>query len=279
MKTVEEIRARFAEEIAPLEKDINLARAALLIAQEEYLDLDVEAYLQLLNDMADDLSGRLGGSDDALSVIGQMNHYLFEEWGFTGNTEQYYDPKNSFLNQVIDQRTGIPMTLSVIYMEVGWRLGLPLDGIGFPGHFMVKATLPDGDIMIDPFNQGRVVTERIAQQILDTIYGHTVQFHPGLLAIVSKRQILTRLLSNLKGIYLQQGDLTRALAVIERMILLNPEDPAHIRDRGLICYGLEQYSKAYLDLKTYLQRCPTAEDIDAVRAQLASIRQRLGSLN
>ena len=199
-------------------------------------------------------------------MIEQVNRYLFDEWRFRGNVEDSYDPRNSFLNQVMDRRTGIPITLSLIYLEVGWRLRLPLTGIGFPGHFLVKALATDGDIVIDPFNQGRILTGDDCQQILDRISGSQVEIRPSFFNIVNKRQMLTRMLTNLKGLYLQQDDLARALAVIERLVLLNPDDPTQIRDRGMVYFRLRQDSMAYQDLKTYLAGRPAAEDSSLIRS-------------
>jgi regulator of sirC expression with transglutaminase-like and TPR domain len=279
MNAANEIRARFAQEIGRADDQINLARAALLIAQEEYPDLAVDAYVHVLDAMADELWGRLGASDDIGSVINQLNCYLFDEWRFRGNVEEYYDPRNSFLNQVMDRRIGIPITLSVVYLEVGWRLRLPLVGIGFPGHFLIRAVMAENDIVIDPFNQGRILTGGDCQQILDRIYSYPLEIRPSFFNVVTKRQILTRMLTNLKGVYLQQGDLMRALAAIERLVLLNPDDPTQIRDRGMVYFRLKHDSKAYHDLNTYLQRCPTARDSPLIRSYLTAVRQRLDSLN
>jgi regulator of sirC expression with transglutaminase-like and TPR domain len=154
-----------------------------------------------------------------------------------------------------------------------------LAGVGFPGHFMVKAQMPEGDIVIDPFNHGRFINDETCRQLLDSLYQHEIQFHPSLMMVVNKRQILTRMLTNLKGIYLQQADLPRALAVIDRLVLLTPEDPTQIRDRGIVSYGLNQYSLAYQDLRTYLHYCPTAQDAELIREYLATIRQRMSALN
>lgn len=279
MTAVVEIREQFARETDQADDEMNLARAALLIAHEEYPDLSVTAYLNVLDEMAEELRSRLGNSRDVLAILDQMNYYLFDEWGFRRNAQEYYDPRNSFLNQVIDRRMGIPITLSVIYMEVGWRLNLPLGGVGFPGHFLVKAELLEGDILLDPFNRGRLVTDEVCQQMLDHIYGKGVEVHPSFFVMVSKRQILSRMLANLKGIYFNQHDSARTLAVIERLLLLNPTDWVQVRDRGLARVGLCQYAMAYHDLKTYLQHCPTADDAELIRQHLADIRQRIASLN
>jgi regulator of sirC expression with transglutaminase-like and TPR domain len=279
MNIVPEIRAEFIEEVRQADDDINLARAALLIAREEYPKLDVNAYLNVLDDMADDMKGRAGRMEDTLMVVDRMNQLLFEEWGFIGNQQEYYDPRNSFLNQVIDRRMGIPITLSLIYLEVGWRLVLPVAGIGFPGHFLVQVELPEGDVFIDPFNRGRVVSTDHCQEMLRSLYGEETELHPSYFSVVSKRQILSRMLTNLKVIYMKQTDWPRALAVIERLQILEPNDWTQFRDRGLVRSGLHQYAGAYQDLKAYLQQNPQAEDAKLIRQYLAEVRQRLASLN
>src|SRR3990172_8978648 len=162
-------RQRFATMLSEDEGSINLAEAALLIAQEEYPGLDVEAYLDRLNRMACEVEKRFryDHDEDPLGCVEALNSYLFNDLKFRGNAEEYYDPRNSFLNEVLDRRTGIPITISTVYLEVGWRLGLPLHGIGFPGHFLVKYSRAEGEIILDPFHRGSVLTEEECQGRLD----------------------------------------------------------------------------------------------------------------
>src|SRR5437899_3280203 len=183
------------------EHDVDLAEASLLIAGEEYPDLDPVRYLARLDELGSALRHEAGGArgEDAVAAL---NRLLFQVEGFRGNTEDYYDPRNSFLNDVLDRRTGIPITLSLIYMEVGKRLGLSLEGVGMPGHFLVKC-LPEGlEIFIDPFHQGEILLEEGCKKRLMEIYGNDFQFKRSFLDSVGKRQILSRMLTNLKGIYL-----------------------------------------------------------------------------
>jgi regulator of sirC expression with transglutaminase-like and TPR domain len=211
--------------------------------------------------------------------VGISNHCLFEEWGFKGNEFNYYDPDNSFLNKVFDRRLGIPITLSIIYLEVASRLGLDVAGVGFPGHFLVKIMLPSGNYYVDPFNKGRIVTDDLFRELSQSLYDTQADFKPEYIIVVDNHQILRRVLTNLKRIYFREGDLYRGLAVVERLIILSPGEASFYRDRGLLHYGLKEYTKAYQDLRSYLQENPLDEDAKTIRDLVSSIRQRLGSLN
>jgi regulator of sirC expression with transglutaminase-like and TPR domain len=204
--------------------EIDLAAAALLVAEAEYPGLDVAHYLAALDDMADQVRARLGPGQDAL--LRALNHYLYEELGFRGNEEDYYDARNSFLNEVIDRRVGIPITLCVIYLEVGRRLGLELQGVSFPGHFLVALRTPEGDRVLDPYHGGVELDREELQDLLHRAASPQAELKPEHLQQASKKQILTRLLNNLRGIYHRSGDAARERAVLERLAILNPQDAA-----------------------------------------------------
>ena len=261
------------------EGTLNLAEAALLIAQEEYPDVVPSAYLARLDRMADEVDRRSRNEKDGRGRLNALNRYLFETVRFSGNSGEYYDPRNSFLNEVLDRRTGIPITLSTVYLEVGWRLGMPLHGVGFPGHFLVKHSSLEEDIVIDPFHQGQILTEEDCQSRLDQSYGGQVQFRQSLLAAATKREILIRILTNLKGIYVTVKDHRRALAAVERILLIDPGLDREIRDRGVLRMQLQQTSQGSADLERYLTTNPQAEDAEEVRARLREWRQALASLN
>lgn len=199
----------------------DLAEAALCIAQEEYPGLDVGAYLTMLDAMADDVRKRLPDVDYPLRVIRVINHYLFEELGYTGNQDNYYDPRNSFLNDVIERRTGIPITLSLVYLEVARRIDFPMVGVNFPGHFLIRPDREDTDFHLDPFHQGDVLFMQDCQDRLTQIYGQPVTIQPQFWTVVTPRQFLTRMLTNLQQIYLHQQNLRRYQAVSERLALVN----------------------------------------------------------
>jgi len=267
--------------VSKADEDINLAEAALLIAQEEYPGLDVEAYLDRLSRMAHEVEKRFrhDRDEDPLGCVEALNGYFFNDLKFRGNAEEYYDPRNSFLNEVLDRRTGIPITISTIYLEVGWRLGLPLHGVGFPGHFLVKYSAGKGEIILDPFHRGAILTEAECQSRLDQVYTGQVQIQPDFLAAATKRQILTRILANLKGIYVAAKDYRRALAAVERMLVINPNLAPEIRDRGILRMQLSQAPQAIADLEWYVTTNPQAEDVEEVRKRLRDWRQAQASLN
>jgi regulator of sirC expression with transglutaminase-like and TPR domain len=272
-------RPAFARLVSGPEAAIDLAEAALLIAKEEYPDLEVAPYLSRLDAMAAELRERTGGAGDVHRLIAGLSDYLFREQGFRGNTGDYFDPRNSFLNDVLDRRLGIPITLSTVYMEVGRRLGVRLHGVGMPGHFLVKYMGPDEEIVIDPFNGGRIVAPADCQRILDRISSGQLRFEPHFLSVVGTRRILARMLTNLKVIYFNGQAYAKALGVVERLLILDPHAATEIRDRGLLCCQLKRNREAMADLERYLKLAPDAEDAGVIRDHLRSIRQRAASMN
>lgn len=263
------------------EERINLAKTALLLAKfVDYPDLIVDEYLLRIEKMAAEIESRLGSDTrNANSLIDLMNDYLFVEQGFHGNKENYYDPRNSFLNEVIDRKTGIPITLSTLYIELAGRVGLTLDGVGFPGHFIVKFSGPCDEILIDPFNKGRILTERNCQEILNRMYADRVQFKREMLARYTKKQILTRILNNLKGIYVNSQNHQKALSVVELIVELNPENYSEIRDRGLLYYKLECFSQALHDLERYLSLIADAPDSEMLVNIVSRLRHLVKLIN
>jgi regulator of sirC expression with transglutaminase-like and TPR domain len=198
-------------------------------------------------------------------ILHEINRVLFEEEGFRGNTDAYYDPRNSFLNDVLDRRLGIPLTLSLIYMEVGWRLGLDLHGINFPGHFLVGFDGAAFRLLIDPFQRGELRFEDQAQELLDRVYGGAVRLQPEYLHRATRKDIIARLLSNLKSVYLNARQDARALTVIERLILVRPSAREELRDRGMVLARVGRVDEALIDLRTYLHATPDAPDAQRVR--------------
>jgi regulator of sirC expression with transglutaminase-like and TPR domain len=265
MKNQSETRRLFGEMVSRKEEEIELDKASLLFAKEEYPDLDIEKYLIKLDLMAKEIKGRVGHSVDHRSMIGEINRYLFAERGFRGNENDYYDPKNSFLNDVLDRKTGIPISLSVLYIEIANRLSLPIVGVGLPGHFIVKYSGLGEEILIDPFNMGRILSEKECEEILNRIYGRHIGFRSEFLLPVTKKQILTRMLHNLKSIYLSSKNSLKALSVVEMLLLINPAELDEIRDRGMLYYSLECFAQALADLETYLRNAPKAQDARIIR--------------
>lgn len=258
-------RQNFELEINTLDEQIDLAKATLYIAQEDYPHLEVAEYLNALDTMADEVRERLPESRYPLKVIQTINHYLYDDLGFRGNDKDYYDARNSFLNEVIDRRIGIPISLSLVYLEVAHRLDFPMVGVGMPGHFLIRPDFPDAGIFVDAFNGGEVLFEKDCEERLHRIYGQPVALQPQFLLPISKRKFLARMLTNLKYIYLNRKQLPKALATVERLVLLFPDDPMELRDRGLLYYQVGEPSKAIPDLETYLAMLPNAGDASTIR--------------
>jgi len=272
-------RARLAALIRQPEAEIDLAEAALLIAGEEYPDLDMAAYLAVLARMGAEARRRTGGCGSAVSALEALNHYLFDELGFAGNTEEYYDPRNSYLNEVLDRRTGIPISLSAVYMTVARHGGLPVWGVGFPSHFLVKLATEGEEIILDPFNRGAILTDADCQRLLHRVTEGKVPFSRDLLGATGTKAILARMLGNLKGIYSATRQYAKALSCVERILLLTPEAPREIRDRGLLLAQMHRTEEAILGLTRYLQQSPRPEDAARVKEQLRALRMRQALLN
>lgn len=262
-------RSRFAAAVAQPDEAIDLATAALLVAAEEYPQLSPAAYTRRLDLLAERVHDHLADENAPLVVLQEMNQVLFQQEGLHGNTEDYYDPRNSFLNDVLDRRIGIPLTLSIIYLEVGWRLGLPLNGINFPGHFLVRFKGEALDVAVDPFQAGRIRFPDDMQELLDRLYGGMVPMSPEFLRPASRKDMIVRLLSNLKGIYFSNTrDDERALAAVERILLVRPEAVDEIRDRGILLARNGQVDEALDDLHHYLDLAPDAPDTERIRLLL-----------
>ena len=250
----------------------------MLIAAEEYPKLDVDLYLEKLDRFGDLAREQSGSHTSALDLIAAVSVTLFDKLGFHGNSASYYDPRNSFLNEVIDRRTGIPITLTVVYIEVARRVGLSITGVGMPGHFIAKHEAESGDIFIDPFNEGRLIGTLECSELLSETTGGTLDLESEHLLAVSHKQILTRMLSNLLGIY-GTMDQRRALAAIDRILLMNPGSARHVRDRGLLLAGLRETRGAIEELERYLELAPNAPDEEAIREQIGSIMKSQAQLN
>ncbi len=271
----------FEVELGQGEEIINLAKTTLLIAKcVEYPNLVIDEYLTRIEKMAVEIESRLGFDNrDPRSLIDRINDYLFVDQGFHGNEEDYYDPKNSFLNDLLERRTGIPITLSVLYMEIASRIGLSLVGVGFPGHFILKYEETAEVILIDPFNKGNTLSEEDCQTILNRVYLGRVQFQKEMLRSTSKKQIATRILHNLKNIYIDSKNFLKALRVVDMLLIINPKSSLDIRDRGLLYYNLECFSQALSDLETYIRLSPKSPDNEEIRNYIPILRSLTEKMN
>jgi len=269
----------FAELVSRPDEEIDLARAALLIARSEYPDLDEGAYLQRLDALGETVGRRLGPAPCLEDARAAVNGLLYEEEGFKGNTRDYYDPRNSFLNDVLDRRTGIPISLSAVYIEVARRAGVAVEGVSLPGHFIVRLLTPDGALLVDPFHLGARLSEADCQRRLDRIYDGKMKLDASMLASCGPRGMLARMLRNLKVIYVKRGDLPRAVAVVEMLLCATPEASEERRDRGLLYAGLDCYAWAVRDLEGYLQELPEATDRAQVQAKIVDMNRKAARLN
>jgi regulator of sirC expression with transglutaminase-like and TPR domain len=253
-------RLEFAREVRQAEAEICLERAAFWMAAEVDAGLDLEVYLQRFETLAAAVESLLPAERYPLRVVKAINTVLFEQEGFRGNRDRYYDPRNSFVPVVLQRRTGIPITLSLIYGAIARRLEFPVVGIGMPGHFLMRPDFADANIFIDAFHEGEVLFPEDCEARLAQVYGRSVPLRPEFLQPVTKRQWLVRMLTNLKAIYLSQNDFAQALAAVERILLVDPDLVSELRDRGLLNYQLQNWSAARQDLQTYLDQAPTAPD-------------------
>lgn len=271
--------ADFRRAVSGPDDRVDLACAVLEIARDDYPDLDVAGYLRRIDQIAVHVMERLGSEKTVYHRIAALNSVMFEEHGFHGNRRNYYDPKNSFLNEVIERKMGIPISLSVLYMEVAQRTGLPLYGVSFPGHFLVKYSDDRERIVIDPFNAGEVKSRESLGQLLESLYGGKVTLVDDFLEPVTKKQIIRRMLNNLKMIYLQEKNFLKILAVLQRLVVLDPSSAEDTRDRGSVYLKLECFQYALADFESYLGLVPYAKDADAVREEIVTLRKQVQQIH
>jgi regulator of sirC expression with transglutaminase-like and TPR domain len=277
----------FAQLLARDDAKIDLAHGCLMIAQDAYPRLEVERYLGDIERMALRLRGRMPQAMGAEERVAVLNEFLFEELGYHGNSEEYYDPRNSYLNDVMDRKVGIPISLSVLYMALGRRVGLPLEGVSFPGHFLVRLRLRGGVLVLDPFDGGTPQSEAELRSRLQRVIPPGVTDNVPIselpleqfLEAATNRQILARMLRNLKGIYRETDKPERMLEVLNRMLMVAPDAAAELRDRGVVYQRLECHRAALKDLSDYLEREPNAPDLDEVRVRLMELSALCARLN
>jgi regulator of sirC expression with transglutaminase-like and TPR domain len=262
--------------------ELPLLDTALLIARDEYPDLDPAAYSETLRRYALDLRPQIAGGGDIPATLTTINRFLFDELGFAGNDHQYDDPRNSYLNQVLDRKLGIPISLAVVQIELMRRVGLPLDGISFPGHFLVRLPVDDGILVMDPFNKGRPVS---AEELKERASPHLGGRPPDdvqlieILAPASHRTILARMLRNLNGLYLARDDWERVARTSDRLLKISPDTPDALRDRGRAYRELGHARGAREDLARYLHLAPQSDDGDSVRNWLVELSGVRGRIN
>jgi regulator of sirC expression with transglutaminase-like and TPR domain len=277
--TEPEPRQAFAALARRPDPELPLAETALWVAAEEYPALDVAGYVGRLDGLGRELLPRLAGANTDRERAERLVSFLHGEKGFTGNREHYDDPRNSFLNEVLERRRGLPITLSIVYLETGRRAGLPVSGIGFPGHFLARIGAGDAPIVIDAF-EGRIATRADCEARLRAALGPRAAFDPALhLRAATPREILVRLLGNLKHLYVRTRDYERALACCDRILLLVPDAPAELRDRALVYERLECFAAAAADFERCAALMPPGTASAAIATRLSELRRRVGPLH
>lgn len=265
-------RQRFREIAARSEPDVDLVEASLVIALEDRPSLDIDHYLEQVGEWTDALRGRLEGSRDVERIVESINRLLFDEEGFHGEDEDYYDPRSALLNETLDRHAGLPITLSVLYIEVARRVGADVAGVSLPGRFLVKFSGAFGQVVVDPFDGGRVLSTVELQKLLDETYGGGVRLREHHLRSFSPKEILARELAHLKSAYLARRDLSHAAASIDRLLILDANDPYELRDRAGVAMQLHAYAEAIDCFERYLGLMPYADDLARVREQIAYLR-------
>ncbi len=270
-------REDFARMIARPEEDMDLGQAALLVAGEEYPELDVAGHLKRLDDFADAVRQRASEKLRPEGLAKLVGRYLFEEQGFQGNSSDYYNPDNSYFNRVLDTHKGIPITLSLLFLEVARRVGLRCRGVGMPGHFLVG--LEGEEIYFDVFNGGTTLSVADCRRLAEGMFGPRMTWRDDYLTPCTKYEFLFRLLNNLKVVYERTGAPGKAVGVTQRMILVNPQATPLYKDLAEMQYQLQQYRAAIRSLETYLREAPDAQDTPQVKSWIESIRITLNRLN
>jgi regulator of sirC expression with transglutaminase-like and TPR domain len=271
------------DELSALGDDeIPLLHATLLIARDEYPDLDIAAYESMCRGYEEQLRPRVEALEGTQPRLAAINGFLFDELGFTGNQQDYYDPRNSYLNDVMDRKLGIPISLGVLQMELARRMGVPLEGVSFPGHFLVRLPVEGGLLVLDPYHKGRSVdAHELKLRAKPHLGGNDIDDQQLLqiLAPATHRAILMRMLRNLKGLYSERETWDKALRCADRLVRLDPNQADELRDRGMLYLRMGHGKGARIDLARYLHLKPEADDIDHVRASLIEAGGSMGRIN
>ena len=252
--------------------NFNLVEKCLKFAQIlEYPELDIEKYIEKITKIGMSLRESIGDVKNPTYLISMLNEHLFENLGYSGDDDDYYNPKNNFLNEVIDKKTGLPITISILYAEVAKFIGLNLKIVGFPSHILVKY---NEEMILDPFYDERLLDIDDLQEILDTNYGGEVEFKSEFLDEITSEQILVRLTRNLKNSYVQSFVYDKALRCVNMVLAIEPESPEDIRDKGILEERLLNYDSALKYLNKYLEINPNAEDVDFILELIRSIKTK-----
>lgn len=265
-------RQRFREIAELPEQRIDLVEASLVIALEDRPGLEIGHYLDEVGAWSGMVRDRLDGSRDVERIVDSINRILFDEEGFHGEDEDYYDPRSALLNELLDTHAGTPITLSILYLEMTRRVGFEAVGVSLPGRFLVKFSGEFGQIVVDPYDGGRILTTLELQKLLDGVYGGGVRLREHHLRSLTRKEIVARELAHLKSAYLAQHDLARAAASADRLLILDDRDAFELRDRAALAMQMHAYAVAIECLQRYLALQPHADDVIRVREQIAYLR-------
>ena len=272
-------RRTFQELVTLPEGAVPLAESALLMACEEYPQLEISPYLDRLDEIADFVRPKLRADGSPLDTIQALNDVLFGIVGFRGNTENYEDPRNSFFNDVLERKVGIPITLSAVYLEVARRVSFPVSGVGMPGHFLVKYADHTQEFFLDPFNGGQILSREDCAQRFTEMFGNDQPFSERMLSIASPRQMLFRMLNNLKTIYMKAEAYEKSLAMVDMMLLADPNAVEQYRDRGILEIQLRRFHAAVRDFERYVEGAPNSKDRPQVEEHLKDLRRIRAMMN
>lgn len=257
----------------------DLIRVALEIARDAYPELEIESYLLRVDDLASRVRERCPNSAKIRHVLGQINWVLFVEEGFQGNRDDYYDPRNSYLNEVLDRKTGIPISLSILYWTLAKRLGVAMEGVNLPAHFMLRVGQADSTIFIDPFHSGELLDRQGCERRVAGMLGEPAQLTDDQFAPCSLELVVLRMLRNLKAIYLRNQDFPTVLPVQRRLAALGRDEPRELRDLGMLCLQLDRPAEAIAPLQSYLEAQPDSEDADPIHTLLRAARREVSTWN
>ena len=281
-RTSSEVLEAFAALVKPGIEDerIDMLRASLTFARIEYPNLDSAPYIAQVEELGRRVSAKIDDPGEPAQCIAALNCVLFDQELFRGNTADYYHPRNSFINDVLDRRMGIPITLALLYMEVARRAGFQLFGVGMPGHFMLKHYDIDGrSFFIDAFERGSVLSEDDCKRKIESIHAGQITLRPEFLLIVTRRQMLTRMLNNLRTIYLSRRDFRRAIQVVDLILVIYPRSPEDVKQRAALRYNLRDLSGAVSDFEEYVKMAPDASDAEEIRQTALGLRRSMARLN
>ena len=265
-------RRRFREIAGLPDSVLDLVEASLVIALEDEPALEIDRYLQQVGEWSEAVRERLDGSRDIERIVESINRLLFDEEGFHGEDEDYYDPRSALLNETLEKHAGLSISLSILYLEISRRVGMEATGVSLPGRFLVKFSGTFGQIVVDPFDGGRVLSTIELQKLLDDVYGGGVRLREHHLRSFTSKELLARELAHLKAAYLARHDLPRAAASIDRLLILDGHDPYELHDRASVAVQLHEYREAIECFERYLALMPHADDVARVREQIAWLR-------